>query len=220
MFQAPMAPGADHQNTPPSPHPPSHHAGVVPSSAGVRWGPCGLGRRVRALPTAPVLRVQRRLLGPGVGGAVVDDDLGVQALRMRLGVGVTHVVGVSGGAQLGRVSVHPRPLLAVVLGDDRRRETAGFHHRRHVDGGGGVGPQDDAVLVHELRPLGRRRRLVIGRQSQPEVALVTRAMGVSVRALSDAGRLLAEVDAGSETIDLLDHLNNNKESQCCVQTAG
>lgn len=51
---------------------------------------------------------------------------------------------------------------------------------------------------------------VIGLQSQPEVTW----MKWGVRAgLSDAGCLLSEVDAGCETIDLLDHLNDNKDSQ-------
>lgn len=35
----------------------------------------------------------------------------------------------------------------------------------------------------------------------------------SGRPLSDAGRLLTEVDTGCETIDLLDHLNDNEESR-------
>lgn len=36
---------------------------------------------------------------------------------------------------------------------------------------------------------------------------------VTGRPLSDAGHLFAEVDAGCETIDLLDHLDDSEENQ-------
>ena len=55
-------------------------------------------------------------------------------------------------------------------------------------------------------------RLVIGQRGQPEVTRMNWAVKGSGRPLSDAGRLLTEVDAGCESIDLLDHLNDNEES--------
>lgn len=54
---------------------------------------------------------------------------------------------------------------------------------------------------------------MIGQRDQPEVTWMNRAVKVTGRPLSDAGHLLTEVDAGCETIDLLDHLNDNKESR-------
>lgn len=82
---------------------------------------------------------------------------------------LAYVVGVSGGIQVRRVTVHTRPFVVDVLTVAGRREAAGFDDRRHVNGGGGVSSQDDAVFVDVLRHLDRSG-LVIGQRGQPEVS--------------------------------------------------
>lgn len=95
--------------------------------------PRSLGKWVRALPTASVLRVRRRLQAPGDGRAVPDDDLRVQAVRLRR-LWVADVVG----AQMRRVAVRTRPLVGDVLVVAGWGEAAGFDDGGHVDGGGGI----------------------------------------------------------------------------------
>lgn len=92
---------------------------------------------MQTLPTASILRVQRRLLSSGVGRAVPNYYFWVEVLRP--------TVRVSSRVQLWRVTVHPWHVVGV-FAEVGRGEVAGFDHGRGVNRRRGVGPQDDAVL--------------------------------------------------------------------------
>lgn len=70
-------------------------------------------------------------MSSGVGGAVTDDHLRVQALRVGL--------RVSGGVQVRGVTVCAGLLVVGLLAVIGRGEVAGFDHGRHVNWRGRVG---------------------------------------------------------------------------------
>lgn len=195
--------------------PPSHHAGAVASSHRVGRGPHRFGRRVLALPTPPVLGVGWRLLSSRIGSAVPNDDFRVQSLWGVFWIYSTGVIRLSRGVQMRRVAVHAWFFVVDVFVETGRGEAAGFDDGSDVDGGDGVGSEDEAVFADLLRCLNRSR-FVTRERGYPWVSCVT--LVVTGRPLSDARGPVAEVDVGRETINLLNHLND-KIKGGCYQTA-
>lgn len=86
-----------------------------------------------------------------IGRAVPYDDLRVQGLWVRFPMSLPDVVGIPVGVQVRRVAVHTWPF--VVFVETGWGKAAGFDHRCHVDRGGSVSSQYDAVFVDVLRGL-------------------------------------------------------------------
>lgn len=122
--------------------------------------------------------MQRGLLSSGIGGAVANNNHRIQALRLGLRLRLTNVVGLSGAIEVRWMAVHARLFVAGALAVVGWGKAAGFNHRRHVNGGGSVRPQDDAVFVGLLGRLDWIR-LVIGQRRQYEVTWTNGARKVT-----------------------------------------